>query len=283
MPHPPESRVALGVGRVFRRSLALSVRHPGIFLSNAVFSAVTILLGAWLRVPEPAFFPNPSPSPLVEAATDPVFDELAPYLTGGQVLGALLGLAVLLGVALLLWACQNAIRVAAVEAALGRPSRPWLCFRRALRWSLAWLLTALAIALMLSLGLTLLILPALYVLARYYPWTQTVIFEGAGWHGLARARDLTAGYRWPIAAALLPIGLAWLAGFATVGMLSDAGSVGPTVAMLVTIALTTLFSQYTAFFDALLYLRLREINDGTPPPELAPAYDPPAPRGALSA
>lgn len=279
MPHPPESRVALGVGRVFRRSLALSVRHRGILLANAIFSAVFVRYSVWIkRVPETDLIPDLSVQAAESGGADP-----SPYLIGAMILAGLAAFAAGICVLALVFACQNAIRVAAVEAALGRPSRPWLCFRRALRWSLAWLLTALAVSLMTSLGLMLLILPALYVLARYYPWTQTVVFEGAGWGGLARARDLTAGYRWPIAAALLPIGFVWLAGFATVGMLAEAGSVGPTAAMLVNIALTTLFSQYMVFFDALLYLRLREINDGTPPPELAPVRAPPAALGALSA
>lgn len=114
-----------------------------------------------------------------------------------------------------------------------------------------------------GIGLVLLILPGLYIFARYQPLVAAIVFEDAGWSGLGRARDLTKGYRWPLVGLFLLIGLALGVVGGGMGMLLMlAGPLGGGAGFAFEVLMTTLYLAYAAIYGAVIYLRLRELNEG---------------------
>lgn len=127
------------------------------------------------------------------------------------------------------------------------------------------IVTGVAISLAAGIGLVLFIVPGLYILARYLPWVQAVVFENAGWSGLSRSQELTQGYRWPLVGALLLLGAVIVAfGVAVSPILAaTAGAGGFGIAGILFASLFSgLYYAYTAIFTSLIYVRLREIHEG---------------------
>jgi hypothetical protein len=121
-----------------------------------------------------------------------------------------------------------------------------------------------------GIGFALLVLPGLYILARFLPWVPAIVFENAGWSGLTRAQELTEGYRWPLAGAialfaLLAIGLMML--LAPLAFLGDAA--GGVLLVLVQAVGMAVYYALIAIFTAQIYARLREIKEGLGTAEIA--------------
>lgn len=234
--------------------------HPGILAGHLALAAV------WQLFPEEtAKRPRmPVPDISASAATFSWHMETSSWLAL-VILPVVLLIAVCLLAPLLIGSAT--LRLVSVQAALGRPTRPWACLGRAARRLPAYLLCGLAVWALLLMGFMLFVIPALYLFARYLPWTYAVLLEDAGSGGLARARDLTEGYRWPIVGLVLIAGLVWLALFGGVGFTLDTLEGGPRATKIATAAWTGVYTCVEVFLETLIYLRLREIKEGTPAPE----------------
>lgn len=126
----------------------------------------------------------------------------------------------------------------------------------------------------MGLAAVFLLVPGLYVMARYYPLVPAILFEDAGWSGLGRARDLTRETRWPIVGLILIVAVIVAALALGLGFAFSAISpIGGGVAFLAETILTTLYIAYSAVLTALVYLRLRERNEGMSRADVAATID----------
>lgn len=126
-----------------------------------------------------------------------------------------------------------------------------------------------------GIGFVLLIVPGLYILARYSPLVPAIVFEDTGWAGLTRARDLTRGYRWPLVGLLLALSAIFVV-FATAlgfALAITQPVIGGGIAFLAEVILTALYTAYGALVTGLVYLRLRALNEGMSLPDIAATID----------
>jgi hypothetical protein len=159
----------------------------------------------------------------------------------------------------------------ALDLLLGKRHRQWDYLSQTLR-HLAPLVVLLALYYVsVGIGLVLLIVPGLYILARYLPLIPVVVFENVGWSGLGRARDLTRGYRWPLVGFLLILAALFAGVALSLGavLAALAPQVGGGVAFAAELLLGTLSTAYGALLTALVYLRLRALQEGASLPEIA--------------
>lgn len=163
--------------------------------------------------------------------------------------------------------------LAALDALLGKRHTAGEYLRQTLRHLGPIVLFGTLIGIAVALGLALLIVPGVYLAARYLPWTPAVVFENAGWSGLARAQDLTAGYRWPLAGGIVLFGLAIVAAVLLIAQLFGLAGGSMILTLLVEAAAAGLYYAIVAVFTALVYLRLREIKEGVTSAEVAASFD----------
>lgn len=162
--------------------------------------------------------------------------------------------------------------LAALDAVLGKRHTVGEYLRQTLRHLGPIVGLGLLVSIATGFGVVLLVIPGLYVMARYLPWTPAVVFENAGWAGLSRGQDLTEGYRWPLAGAVALMGVAVVAILLAAGPLLVAMGAG-LAGVLVEGAFTALYYALIAVFTALVYLRLREIKDGMSAADIAATID----------
>jgi hypothetical protein len=124
------------------------------------------------------------------------------------------------------------------------------------------LVLGVAVSLAGGLGLLLLVIPGLYVTARYLVWLPVVVFEGAGMASLGRAEILTRGYRWPLVAALAMFGLLSLGIVMLVSPLMAGAAAGPGTLMISALSALVTAVDYGVFasFLALTYRRLTALD-----------------------
>lgn len=136
-----------------------------------------------------------------------------------------------------------------------------------------WPIVALGVLLSAAtgLGVVLLIVPGLYITARYLPWAPAIVFENAGWSGLGRAQELTEGRRWPLVGLILVMAVMVLAALLAAGLLlgTVAAQGSLILAVLIEAALAGLYYALIAVFVAQVYLRLRELREGAGLTEIA--------------
>lgn len=159
--------------------------------------------------------------------------------------------------------------LAALDIALGKRHALGDYLRQTLRHLAPLVGLGLLVSLATSLALILLIVPGLYVAARFLVWTPAVVFENAGWSGLGRAQDLSEGHRWPLAASLLIMGVAGLVAMAAALPLIAMAEGAFAFSILIDAVASTLIYMMSATFGAAAYLRLREIKDGASAAEVA--------------
>ncbi len=152
--------------------------------------------------------------------------------------------------------------LAALDAVMGRRHTIAEYTRQTLRQILPIAVLGLLITLLGGLALALFIVPGLYVFARFLPWVEAVVFEDAGWSGLGRAQQLTEGYRWPLAGAVLLMGMIVFGLFLLITpLLVSAADSGFALTVIGAFA-SALYYSLGAIFTALIYARLREIKEG---------------------
>ncbi len=159
--------------------------------------------------------------------------------------------------------------LAGLDAALGKRHTVVEYLSQTMRHIGAIVVLGVLLSIATGLGMLLLVVPGLYVVARFLPWAPAVVFENAGWSGLTRAQDLTEGYRWPLVGAALLLGLVIIVALLAFGPVFAMSVGSPPLAILIEGVLTGLYYALIAVFTALVYLRLREILEGISAREIA--------------
>lgn len=163
--------------------------------------------------------------------------------------------------------------LAALDVALGKRHSMGEYVSQTLRHIGPLILLGLLLSVATTLGVAALIVPGLYIAGRFLPWTPAVVFENAGWSGLGRAQELTEGYRWPLAGAVLAMGILCALGFAALLPVVALAQGSFAIAILVDATFSTLVYLLGAAFVAAAYLRLREIREGVGLAEVAASLD----------
>lgn len=244
----------LGAGKLVGRSLRLLFAQFGFLFPLAFVPSMALAALTWSVTP--GLPPEGAPSSLGGL----------PQSGAGPLL--VFTLSLLLGVAITGVTC-----LAALDAVLGKRHALGDYLRQTLRHMPALTVLSLLFGLAVGLGLLLLILPGLYIFARFLPYTQAVVFENAGWSGLGRAQDLTNGYRWPLVGASILIGLSLLAAALALSPVFAAASGSMALGVLADAAFSALATLLPATYGAHAYLRLREIKEGVSPAEIAATID----------
>lgn len=244
---------SLGIGQLIQRTFALLFAGSALWGPALAFAFLGALIDGWMaaQIPETAA---------------PGGAEALPFTTGGA---AVLYLLAIVASLVLSAFCAGYLCLAAVDAVIGRRHGVAEYARQAARHLLPLVVLSMALGLLVGVGLVLFILPGIYFVGRYLPWMETVVFEDMGWRGLGRARDMTEGYRWPIAAAALLLGVATLVPVTLAGLGAHAISDGMLMEILFNTVATAFFYASFALFTALVYVRLREIREGKGPAEIA--------------
>ncbi len=239
----PADLPAFGAASLVAQSLRQLVAQMGRLFPYAFVAALVVtVLGRWTSDAGTAAF-DPAASPLS------VFTPTV--------------LLVVLAWTLFSVAASGVLILVALDALLGTRHGLGQYVSQALRriLPLAVLTTLYGVA--VGLASVFLIVPGLYVAARFYPLIPAVVFEDRGWSGLTRARDLTQGYRWAIAALILLVVVIAVVLVVGGGLVFGAiQPVGGGIAFLGEVILNALSLAYTAILGALVYLRLRELNEG---------------------
>ncbi|MEM8871790.1 MAG: hypothetical protein AAGE38_15420 [Pseudomonadota bacterium] len=174
------------------------------------------------------------------------------------------------------------ITLAAYDVRLGREANVVSYVWRTIKAIPAIFILTIPFYIMIVAGLLLLIIPAFYLMARYWVFTPVILIEGSGYRGLLRASELSRGYRWPIVAAsigiiLVSLLLAYLVHVPLMLMLGLDLIAFPGTPNYTMTAIVQSFSsaiQYAllSIFTALLYARLREIKEGLGMEDLAEVF-----------
>jgi hypothetical protein len=237
----------LGVTNIIARTFRLLVAHFGMLFPLAFVPTLVIVGLGWATLPDAAATADAGLP--VWTVADVVFQIIA-------VLASLL--------------ITGLVSLAALDAVLGKRHTLGEYTSQTLRHLLPILVLGTLLAVASGVAFIFLIVPGIYVLARFLPWIQAVLFENAGWSGLGRAQALTEGYRWPLVGATLVIGAVYLGLVLLIAPLAAAP--GP-VAMLLNAAISSISYVVTAIFIALVYVRLREIREGLSIEEIAALID----------
>ncbi len=242
----------LGIAALIGATLSLLVRRLPLFLGIALLPALASALLSLALLPTDLGFSRPA-------------------ARGGGMLTGWQMPALVAVLSILIWlVTTGAVTLAAYDARLGRAPRLGTYLARALGAAPAIVVLGTLYMLAVGVGLMVLLVPGLYLLARYWVMVPAVLVDGAGLGGLSRAAELTRGYRWPIVGLILGVlalnvllslvlGLALGAGaFAGAAALGQPAPLLVVADTLITAAQTALMSVFTA----LLYARLREIKEG---------------------
>jgi hypothetical protein len=258
----PASRPPLGALALVGQSFRVLFAHFGFLFPLAFLPALTLAILSWIADPT---------APAMEPGVGPGMMEGPMMVSGGA--AALVLFAFLVNV-LVGFAVTGVMCLAALDAILGKRHSVGEYVAQTLRHIVPIVLLGALLYVVAGLAFALLVVPGLYVLARFLPWVPAIVFENAGWSGLTRGQELTEGYRWPIAGAmllfgLLGIGLALLVAPVAVA----AGALSPLVLVLVEAVATAVCYALSAVFTALVYARLREIGEGVSVADIAATID----------
>ncbi len=247
MDEPQAALPSLGLGNLLGRTVTLVIANLGFLFPLAFVPALIAAVIGQL------------------AGGQPQLDGSVPPQPGP---GAFLAILVNIFISFLV---AGVMCLAALDALLGKRHSIGDYVRQTMRHIAPIILLGALIYVAAGVAAIALLLPGLYVLARFLPWTPAIVFENAGWSGLSRAQELTEGYRWPLVAAIIVIGLIVVAMMLVFGPIAAIG--GPIIAILVEAVFTGLYYALVSVFAALVYMRLREIKEGVTAAELAASID----------
>lgn len=164
----------------------------------------------------------------------------------------------------------------AYDAKLGRPIILGKYLGPALSAVLPITILGIVVGILFMIGLTLFIVPGLWIYAVFSVLAPVIVIERAGFGGLGRSAALTKEYRWPIVGALvllilISIAINVIAGF-VINMLSlIIGSI--VLDVILSAALSTIGAALGSIMVALIYARLREIKEGISVDQIAAVFD----------
>ena len=254
-----DARIPLGIGDLLGDSMSLFFGNLLVFMTIAFLPCLVVgMVSNWLMA-----------------------DFIRTANTGIPVFGP--GYFVALGLQfLLIFIISGLCTLAAYDVASDQPLRYGHYAGLLLRFLLPLLILGSLYWLISWIGLVFLIVPGLYLMARYAVMAPAMLVEQAGWRSLGRAAALSRSYRWPIVGAMLLLLVAvFILSFAIqlVTSLVLFGSVSvfdPDIALrmatvegvrffllnLLQAIGSSLMYGFAAVFTALLYARLREIKEG---------------------
>lgn len=166
------------------------------------------------------------------------------------------------------------VAVVAAQAYLGEPVDVGIAVRRMLTRFPTLLLATLVVAALTLVGLLLLLLPAMYVTARYFAVTPAIMLEGRGALGaMVRSSELSRGRKWHV---LNTLGLVLLIYFVVLVGVAVTSSLlgGFIVQALVASIVTILLYPVVAITAVLLYYDARIQSEGLDIELMAAALDP---------
>ncbi|MEO1549161.1 MAG: hypothetical protein AAFR93_01880 [Pseudomonadota bacterium] len=244
----PSARIPLGVSQVIQMSFQRFFARIGVYLMLAVGPAfLAALLGAALAPSAEDLSVNAFA--FLSASTIVVF-------LMQTVLGAI-------GTGLVIYAAADTERQA--------PARIAGYFGATLANLVPLVVLSLVVSVIGVLAMFALIVPGLWVFAVFSVMTPALLLEATGWGSMQRSQEMTQGYRWPIVGSFFQMGLIFLVITVLIGLvvgLSTGSGFGapPSVnlgSILTETLTTTLFSGLSAVFVLTLYLRLKEIREGS--------------------
>ena len=263
--YPDTPNTPLGVGTLISESFSLFFSRI-VTMFKIIFIPILILgaIGAWLSGPAMIasigmVTGNIDPDLLVKLQNPGIF---ATYIL--PLIGVVLG-SVLSGVVLL----------AAYDSTLNRTIDIPAYVNRTLAFIFPIVILSIVFAIIMYIGLFLLIIPGLYIAARFSVLVPAIIIDGVGWGGMGRAQDLTKGYRWPIVGALILIALAVLVvALVIAGITYLAYSLTGIVGYILIQAIGSTFTTgIMGCFSALLFARLKEIKEGVGMSDIATVFE----------
>ncbi|MGR3780159.1 MAG: hypothetical protein ACU0DT_02710 [Albimonas sp.] len=250
------ARPSFGAGRIIGESFSVFFRtFWKILLIAAVPTVAAMLIAIAIRGAGPTLG-------LEEPEAGEGLASLAVLLVDIPLLSLMTGLLVLL----------------AYDVKQGRPRPVGRYFSIVLPNLVALVVLSLVVGILFVLGLTLLIVPGLWVYAVYAVACPAVVIEGAGFRGMRRSASLTKGYRWPIVGVLVVIGVAsyalsFAAAFGGAALLRTGVDGMIVVAAIVNALAAAMMYGLSGVALALIYARLREIKEGVSVSDLAAVFD----------
>lgn len=236
--------------RVLGETLRLLAAHFGTLFALALAPAL-LMEAAFLLISPPLVLEAD-----VEAGSFPVGIYWAALLSSlaGQVVVAL-------------------VTLAGIDCAAGQSRSLDSYVRIVLRNLVPIVLVGMGVSLAAGFGAMFFVLPGIYIYAVFFVWLPCILFEGLGFGALARAQALTRGHRWPLMGAIASLILIFIGAIVLLGPVwaTLAGDVGSILAALISAALTALSYAVLGIFSGLIYLRLRYLEDGTTPEQVASA------------
>ena len=164
----------------------------------------------------------------------------------------------------------------AYDAKLGRPIELGRYLGPALAAVVPIVVLGLVVGVLFMIGLTLFVIPGLWIYAVFSVLAPVIVIERAGFGALGRSAALTKEYRWPIVGALvllilISIAINVIAGFVINILSVIIGSI--VLDVILSAALSTIGAALGSIMVALIYARLREIKEGVSVDQIASVFD----------
>ena len=245
---PAQRRPPLGIGRIAQEALAIAIAHVGtisvlVFVPILLFTLVEFLLG------------------IGEYATDPTS-----FFENGTIVWN----------EIFVWMFTNTVGVTiyaflvryAYDVKIGNPAGMGRSVTAVFRVFVPLAICDFLTTLVALLALFALILPGLYLLALWCVLVPVIVVEETGFQCFNRSAFLTADYRWPcvgIVAVILAliIGVDFAASYPINSLLASDNSWGVAAGIVVDALETCVSTTVSAVLFTLIYLRLRDIKEGT--------------------
>lgn len=186
--------------------------------------------------------------------------------------GAVIGDLAFYVISLALGTLQIAIQIlVCAQIVRGEPVEIGSCISHALRCLVPLVVLSIVSYLCVLAGAILLIIPGLLIAAMWAVMIPAVLFEGAGFGGLAVSAYLTREYRWPIiGAGILIFGaifvVCWVilvvVGFSAFTTSPELFLAAPIWLVVLNSLVTAAFQAIISLFSVLLYTRLKDIKEG---------------------
>ena len=247
---PRQNRLPLGIGKVFAETLSI-VRHNISTISVLVFVPILLLVLIEFLMGMGGYTPETEAASLFENGSF-LWKNIVSWMFTNS-----------FGVTV--YACLVKF---VYDTKLGRPAGLANSVSAALQVFIPLAVCDFIATLLALLGMMAFVLPGLYLFALWSVVIPSVVLEEAGFHSFARSASLTSGYRWVIVVAVaILLALQWGLGLAIDQQFGDLmtsdSSLNVAAYLLIDAAVTSFFIALGATFFTLIYLRLREIKEGT--------------------
>jgi len=162
----------------------------------------------------------------------------------------------------------------AYDAKIGNPMRPMAYVSSTIAVIIPLAICSIVVSIASSIAM---IVPGLWVYAVWCCVTPAIVIENDGYNSFDRSAQLTKDYRWPCLGALLIVGICSFFPLTAIDLLYafDFGNTGfalGSVYIFFTMIGTIIYMAMFGICIALIYVRLREIKEGTRVEQLAEVF-----------